>query len=58
MNSTQKHIDKFYAENGACCAGCDHWRWHNSVVGDCTKTPLVGTQDRVSLVGMEKEDSL
>ena len=30
----QAIVDKFYLDNGPCCAGCDWWRWHNSVAGE------------------------
>ena len=31
---TQAILDQFYKERGPCCAGCDWWRWHNSVAGE------------------------
>lgn len=48
----QAIIDQFAAEHGPCCAGCDYWRWHNSVVGDCLRTAPVAWHDRVALLGM------
>lgn len=51
MTDMQEHIDRFYKEHGDCCAGCDHWRWHNSVVGDCTKTAPVSARERYSMLG-------
>ena len=48
----QAIIDQFATEHGPCCAGCDYWRWHNSVVGDCLRTAPVSGGDRVALLGM------
>lgn len=48
----QRIIDKFYKDNGRCCAGCDWWRWHNSVVGDCTKSAPVSAEERYSMIGI------
>ncbi|MAD46576.1 MAG: hypothetical protein CMH98_16365 [Oceanospirillaceae bacterium] len=47
---TQLKLDQFYKKYGPCCAGCDHWRWHNSVVGECTKSAPVSGQERWSAV--------
>jgi len=49
----QKFIDDCYLKNGKCCAGCDHWAWHNSTVGDCTKSAPVSSEDRISMLNME-----
>jgi len=49
---TQKIIDNFYKQNGKCCAGCDWWRWHNSIVGECIGTVPVAGKDRVSMLGI------
>lgn len=46
----QNMHDRFYHEHGNCCAGCDHWRWHNSLVGDCTRTAPVSAKERFSMV--------
>lgn len=48
----QKEVDKFYKTNGPCCAGCDFWRWHNSVIGDCTKSAPVSGAERWSMLNM------
>ena len=53
MNGTQKFVDSFYRQNGPCCAGCDHWQWHNSAVGDCTKSAPVSASERHSMLGMQ-----
>ncbi len=39
IESRQKAVDRFYKENGPCCAGCDYWRWINSVAGECVRFP-------------------
>lgn len=51
--SKQNLIDEFYLANGPCCAGCDHWRWLNTVAGECHKSAPVGGQDRFTATGME-----
>ena len=50
---TQQMIDKFYKSKGSCCAGCDYWRWHNSVVGDCMKSAPVGGSERHSMLDIQ-----
>ena len=49
---TQAIIDAFYAKRGPCCAGCDWWRWHNSCVGECTRTEPVSGTERVAMIGV------
>jgi hypothetical protein len=49
---TQEAVDKFYWNNGKCCAGCDYWRHHNSVVGECTKSNLMSSRDRIQSTGI------
>lgn len=46
----QRSIDDYYFKHGPCCAGCDFWRWHNSVVGDCTKSAPVSAEQRFSMI--------
>lgn len=48
----QNKVDEFYRENGKCCAGCDHWRFHNSFVGDCTKSQIMKPEDRLKMIGI------
>ena len=36
-----------------CCAGCDHWRYFNSVTGECMRTAPVAGPDRTQLLGIE-----
>lgn len=50
---TQAVIDAYYKEHGNCCAGCDWWRWHNSVVGECTRSAPVSGAERNSMLDME-----
>lgn len=50
---TQESIDRFYRAHGPCCAGCDWWRWMNSMVGDCTRRAPVGAKRRWSMLGIE-----
>lgn len=40
--------DAFYHENGPCCAGCDHWSWLNSRIGECRKAAPVSGADRTA----------
>lgn len=47
-------IDKFYQEHGPCCAGCDWWRFYNSVVGECTKSAPISGEERYSMIGIER----
>lgn len=46
----QSLVDDFYFANGPCCAGCDFWQWHNSAVGDCTKSAPVSAEQRFSMI--------
>lgn len=48
----QAIVDKFYLDNGPCCAGCDWWRWHNSVAGECIRTVPVAGHDRYAMLGI------
>jgi hypothetical protein len=52
MRDLQSLHDSFYTERGPCCAGCDHWRFMNSHVGECLRSPPVGTEDRIAVLGM------
>lgn len=51
-DALQRLMDRFYLENGKCCAGCDWWRFHNSLFGDCTKSAPVSASERFSMVGI------
>lgn len=50
MNETQKAVDTFYIKNGPCCAGCDYWRFYNSVIGECIESAPVSAKERVSML--------
>lgn len=52
-DALQRMMDRHYLENGKCCAGCDWWRFHNSLVGDCTKSAPVSAAERVSMFGIQ-----
>jgi hypothetical protein len=49
---TQAIVDAFYAQHGPCCAGCDWWRWHNSVAGECIRSAPVAGAERFAMLGM------
>lgn len=53
MTNKQQHVDAFYRKHGPCCAGCDWWRFHNSVVGECTKSAPVSAAERTAMIGIE-----
>ena len=53
MISVREIIDNFYLKNGQCCAGCDWWRFHNSLVGECIKSAPVSSDERLSIIGIE-----
>lgn len=46
----QTVIDRFAEKFGPCCGACDHWRWFNSLVGECVKTPPVSGAERVAML--------
>jgi len=52
--TTQEYIDKFYWQNGPCCAGCDYWRHINSLVGDCSNSAPVSGRERTDVLGIEQ----
>lgn len=49
---TQHYVDTFYAKTGPCCAGCDFWRWLNSVVGECVRMPPNQSHDTAAGLGL------
>jgi len=51
--TTQDCVDDFYHSNGPCCAGCDWWKWHNAVVGDCTRSAPVSGHERLGMLNMQ-----
>ena len=46
----QAIVDAFYERHGPRCAGCDWWRWHNTLVGECIKTVPVSGSERYALL--------
>lgn len=48
----QASIDRFYASHGPCCAGCDWWRWHNSIAGECIRSAPVAGSERFGMLGI------
>ena len=52
LEIVQETVDNFYKTNGDCCAGCDWWRYHNSVAGDCTRSAPVTGKERSSMLGI------
>lgn len=49
---TQAILDAFHKANGPCCAGCDWWRWHNALVGECIRTQPVAGVERFAMLGI------
>lgn len=52
QRKTQNAIDSFYLNHGDCCAGCDHWRWFNSVTGECIRAAPVSGSERLGLISV------
>jgi hypothetical protein len=50
--STDAAVLAYAAAHNPCCAGCDHWRYVNSVAGECIRTAPVAGPDRVAMLGM------
>lgn len=48
----QESADRFYAEKGPCCAGCDWWHNASSVIGECTRSAPVPGEQRYAMVGI------
>lgn len=48
----QRILDQFYAAHGPCCAGCDWWRWLNSVIGECHRSAPVSGRERTAMIGI------
>ena len=51
-DTRQEAIDRFYTKRGPCCAGCDFWRYVNSVVGTCHKAAPVSGAERTGLLNI------
>jgi len=50
---TDAAVLAYAAKHNPCCAGCDHWRYVNSVAGECIRTAPVAGTHRVGLLGFE-----
>lgn len=48
----QAIVDAFYKQHGPCCAGCDWWRWHNTVAGECIRAVPVAGGERYAMLGI------
>ena len=48
----QEILDRFYTQNGPCCAGCDWWHSANSVAGECHKAAPVAGEQRGAMLGI------
>lgn len=48
----QAIVDAFYKKHGPCCAGCDWWRWYNTVAGECIRSAPVSGTERVAMLGV------
>lgn len=54
-DQNQALVDAYYLDNGKkpCCAGCDHWAFINSRMGECTASPPVGAVERAAMLNMK-----
>lgn len=52
MSATSALLDKFYFKTGPCCAGCDYWRYHNALYGECVRSPKVSAADSMASLGI------
>lgn len=52
MSDVQSFVDAYYHKHGPCCAGCDHWRFINSVAGECLQSKIVGFEERGAMLGV------
>lgn len=48
----QESMDRFYWENGKCCAGCDHWHCEQGHTGQCTAAPPVSGEQVIKSLGL------
>lgn len=51
-DQVQAIIDAYADKHNPCCAGCDWWRWHNSVAGECIRTAPVPGAERAAMLGI------
>ena len=52
MPDAQELADRWYVKHGPCCAGCDWWHQHNSIVGECHRSAPVPAEQRVGMLGV------
>ena len=52
QDRTQAIVDALYKAHGPCCAGCDWWRWHNALVGECIRTVPAAGAERFGMLGI------
>ena len=48
----QERCDKFYWDNGPCCAGCDHWESGGGNIGECKASAIVSSAESLSFLGI------
>ena len=49
----QEECDRFYWENGRCCAGCDHWGSDAALIGTCAAAGIVSGQQVLASMGLQ-----
>jgi hypothetical protein len=55
----QEILDRFYWSRGTpCCAGCDHWRHHNALAGECLRSAPAPEAARWAMLGITGSSSL
>lgn len=52
MPDAQELADRWYCQHGPCCAGCDWWQQHNSIVGECRRSAPVPATERYGMLGI------
>ena len=52
LPDAQELADRWYMAHGPCCAGCDWWHLHNSLVGECRRSAPVPAEQRVAMLGI------
>lgn len=54
ISKTQEASDRFYAQHGPCCAGCDWWHNSSALIGECRKSAPVAAEQRYGMVKMDR----
>ena len=49
----QEECDRLYWSIGPCCAGCDHWRSRNAMIGQCAAAGVVSGADVMRSMDIE-----